>query len=145
MLMFLCTYWDVDSQNMIDQKTKRFTIHPRGFVLFCLQVAAIILYNASNPENINSWVPAELLEMETQACLDKYFAQPLSPSAYDEMTLSEIRVFLHSIFERQEVPSPLVKGLSLQDSKSMERGDHSSGSWLRKLTRRFMGTSYAQE
>lgn len=122
-LNFLCTYWEVDSQNLVDivnqvdQESKRVRIEPHEFAIFCLQVAAIILFNTSNPEYTHGWVPAEALKMEARACLDRYFVPSLSRAAYDKMILEEMRDFLQKIFERQEVPTSLMEALSIRDSR----------------------------
>ena len=120
-LNYLCTYWDhVGSQHLFFAlrdtlewgETNKVIIRPvHGFVLFCLQVAAIILYSASNPEY--GRVPAELVKVKAQDCLNTYFKESSSPAAYDSMTLSDLQEFLESVFEGQDsVANSLMRRLS---------------------------------
>lgn len=128
-LNYLCTYWDhVDSQHLFfalrdtlkwvetnkGVETNKVIIQPvRGFVLFCLQVAAIILYSASNPEY--GRVPAKLVKVKAQDCLHTYFQESSNPAAYDSMTLSDLQKFLESVFEGQDsVANSLMQRLSAE-------------------------------
>jgi hypothetical protein len=119
-LNYLCTYWDHgDSQDLFDVlrdtlkwgETSKVSIKPLGFVLFCLQVAAIILYSASNPGY--GRVPAELVKVKAQDCLDTYFQESSSHAAYDSMKLPDLQEFLESVFEGQDsVANSLMRRLS---------------------------------
>ena len=124
-LNFLCKYWGVPDSNSIadvlletttfvqlapDNKY-RYSIRAGEFVKFCLQVAAIILFNARdkdrNPRYVFNWPDRssesfQSLKTETEECYECHFSREgTGLSYYDKMKFEDIRVFLQNIFERK--------------------------------------------
>ena len=108
-LSFLCTYWDIPENHKesihgilqrmktIENKPSNISIRPGEFVMFCVQVAAMILYSASNPEYVYSWAPAEILKLEAEMIFRH--CEGYDPLVYDQMKFGHIQTFLERILK----------------------------------------------
>ncbi|KAG0601555.1 hypothetical protein M758_11G121100 [Ceratodon purpureus] len=124
-LNFLCKYWGVPDSNSIADvlletttfvqlapgNRYRYSIRAGEFVKFCLQVAAIILFNARDEDRnlryVFNWPDRssesfQFLKTETEECYECHFPREgTGLSYYDKMKFEDIRVFLQNIFERK--------------------------------------------